>query len=594
MTFREFAEYLQKLEATSKRLEITAILSDLIKNLGDKEIAEAIYLSLGYLKAPYENPKFNVADKTMFKMLENAYGVKSLEIQNLYSKSGDLGDVAYEILKDTKAKSKTTPSILAVYKKLAELAEVAGTGSQDLKIKKMTEILQSLDRISAKFITRIVLGTTRLGFTELTVLDALSGVIEGDKSLREKIEDRYSVYPDIGYIVKKVKMEGTAALKEINMKIGVPILAQKCQRLASPEEIVEKMQKVWAEFKYDGTRVQLHMDRTKKPVTRDAKQTALFGESKTTVYVKTFTRNQEETTDQYPDLVAAAKKQIDADSVIIDGEAVGYNKETGQFLPFQEIMQRKRKYDVAQAAKDIPLKYFVFDILYLNGKTLVDKLLTERRELLQKIIKKGPVLEINTHLETNNGERLAEFFDEAKEKNLEGIIAKNPNSAYQAGARSFSWVKLKKADTKLLDDTVDCVVLGYYFGKGVRAEFGIGGFLVGVYDKDSGTFKTITKIGTGLKEDDWHYLKKEADKIKVPKLPANVDIAKMFVPDVILTPKIVVEVGADEISKSPSHTAGFALRFPRLIKFRADRKAADATSIEEIRSLYKLQKRGYY
>ena len=590
MKFREFAKYLEKLESTPKRLEITSILTDLIKNLDQEEADKGVYLSLGYLKATYENPKFNIAEKMMIRILEMAFETEKKAIESHYAKSGDLGDVAFEI---SKTKKSQNPDLNDVYKSLTEIANVTGSGSQDLKTKMSAELVKKLDPLSAKYTVRIILGTIRLGFTELTIIEALAQLL-GDKTASGKIENRYSIHPDIGFITKIIKKEGLKGMDKIRVELGVPILAQRCQRLSDPKEVIEKMGRVWAEFKFDGTRVQLHMNRKIKPKSKGAEQSALFDREGGNILIKTFTRNLEETTHQYPDIIEAADRLITADSIILDGEAIGFDKKTGEFLPFQETIQRKRKHGVAEMVKDIPLKYFVFDVLYLNGKELIDLPLSERKELLKKAIKPNDEIVIDTYIETDNSEELAKYFEEAKDKNLEGLILKKPGSIYQAGARSFSWVKMKKADTKLLKDTVDCVVLGYYYGKGVRAQFGIGGFLVGVYDEKDQKFKTITKIGTGLKEDDWTYLKKEADKVKTKEKPKNVEVNKILEPDIWCHPKIVVEVGADEISKSPSHTAGYALRFPRLIKFRTDKKPTDSTSIEEIISLHNMQKHGYY
>lgn len=595
MKISEFSSYLQKLDDTTKRLEITSILADLIKSLDDDEVDNGIYMALGYLKAVYETPKFNIADKMMLRILETALDIKRDDVDAVYAKTGDLGDTAFEVLKRSGAEKKSSHlTVNEVHKALVEIAEIEGAGSQDSKVKKTSELLAKLDTTSVKYIVRIILGTTRLGFTELTVIAALSELLGKAKELTEKIEATYSIHPDIGIIVKNIKKHGMKGIEKIEMETGVPILAQRCQRLASPEEVIEKMGKVWAEFKFDGTRVQLHLDREKAGKSTSIDQTSLFTRGEEKIFVKTFTRNLEETTHQYPDIVSAAIEQIDANSVILDGEAIGYDKKTGEFLPFQEIMQRKRKHNVADFAKDIPLKYFLFDILLLNGKSIVDLPMTKRREILSKVIKKGIVLEPDSYLETDNETDLEEYFQESKDKNLEGLVIKKPDSPYQAGARAFTWVKLKKAQEKLLDDTVDCVVLGYSFGKGQRTQFGIGQFVVGVYDEKTDTFKTITKVGTGLKEEDFIHLKREADKIKVNGKPANVEIDKIFTPDVWVAPKIVVEIGADEISVSEKHTAGYALRFPRLIKFRPDKKATDATTVKEINDLHKLQKRGYY
>jgi DNA ligase 1 len=591
MKISEFSAFLKRLDETPKRLEITDILAELVEKLSPEETDKAIYIASGYLEAPFANIKFNIAEKMMLKILEQTYATAKNpnirnKIEDIYAREGDLGNVAYELAKEGAKHSNY--GILDVYTKLLEIAGEEGGGSQDSKITKTAALLKNLDHLSAKYVVRIILGIIRLGFTELTIIAALAKFL-GDKKLSGKIEARYNIHPDIGLIAKRIKQSGLKGLQDITIETGVPVLSQKAQRVGGMEEAMERIKNVWAEFKFDGTRVQLHLDRNKTSKSIISTQKGFFDIKKEEFLIKTYTRNLEETTHQYPDLVRAAIEQIDAESIILDGEAIGFNKTTGEFLPFQETIQRKRKYDVEETAKSIPLKYFVFDILYLNGKSLIDKTLKERRKILDGVIKKGDTLIVDDHLETDKFEELEEYYETAKQKKLEGLIAKSPEDPYQAGARSYSWIKLKAADEKLIKDSIDCVVLGYYYGKGVRSKFGIGGFLVGIYDEKSDTFKTISKIGTGLKEEDWGTLKRMADKVKVGKKPVNVNMDKIFAPDVFTAPKIVVEIGADEISISPSHTAGYALRFPRLLRFRPDKSASQATTLKEITKMFNNQ-----
>lgn len=580
MKFAEFAIYLDKLDQTSKRLEMTDILASLIKDLNENEIKKGIYLSLGTLKAPFEDLKFNFADKQMVKTLATYSGKEMEEINSLYSKEGDLGSVGFLISQEIK---NPHLSLLEVYEKLEEIALIEGTGSQEKKSQKIISLLQNLDPLSIKFAIRIILGNNRLGFTELTVVDAICKFLN-DKSLKTQVEDAYNRYPDLGDITEKIKENGILGIKKIKIKPGVPILPQKAQRLNTPEEIIEKMGKVWCEYKFDGTRVQLHLDKTNQKTSSD-----LFGE-KTKFLVKTFTRNLEETTHQYPDIIEDAINQLDVESVILDGEAIGFNKETGEYLPFQETIQRKRKHNVLEMAKQIPLKYLVFDILYLNGEETINLPLLERRKLLNKIVKKGGNIEIDSHLETEEVLEVENFFNEAKHKRLEGIMVKKPDSLYEAGARAFSWIKFKRNENTDVLDTVDVAVLGYFYGKGVRSEFGIGGFLVGVYDEETNSFKSVSKIGSGLTDEEWVKIKKDCDEIQLHEKPKDYDVNKDMYPDIWVKPKIVVTVRADEVSVSPIHTAGIALRFPRLISFRNDKTPFDTTSIKEIKVIYNLKK----
>lgn len=534
-----------------------------------------------------------MADKMIIRAIEAAYStpktiLNSAEISKVFGDVGDLGNVVEKYSQDSQSEiKKSNPTLTELYKKLTEIAEQEGSGSQESKTTKTAALLRSLTPQSAKFVTRIILGTTRLGFTELTVVAALAEFL-GDKKLAEKIEAKYNCYPDIGLIARVLKEKGISGLNYLKITPGVPVLSQKAQRVSGMEEAFERTPKVWAEFKFDGTRVQLHLDKSQKnaDVTTD-----LFGTATQNYLIKTYTRNLEETTHQYPDITEAADKFIKANSIILDGEAIGYNPKTGEFLPFQETIQRKRKYNVAETAKNIPLKYFVFDILFLNGKSTIDLPLTERHKLIEQVVAGNDTIIPAEFIETDRYERLQELFEESKERKLEGLIVKTPSDPYQAGARSYSWIKLKKADEKLLADSIDCVVLGYYFGKGVRSKFGVGGFLVGIYDKSTDTFKTLSKIGTGLTDEDWGTLKTLADKYKVAKIPANVEVNSLFTPDVICKPGLVVEIGADELSISPSHSAGFALRFPRLIKFRTDKAAIETTGLDEVREMFGRQRR---
>ena len=577
MNFYNFCKFLDKLDSTSKRLEMTDILSDLISELHPSEIRNGIYLSLGTLKAPFEDLKFNLADKQMIKTLAAFSGENTEKVNQIYSVEGDLGSVGFKL-----SKEKTSElSLTHAYNKLVEIAEIEGTGSQDKKSHKILNLLNELDPLSNKFVIRIILGNNRLGFTELTIIDGLCKFLN-DKKLKQKIEDAYNRHPDIGIIAEKIKEHGIEGINKIKITPGVPINPQKAQRLSSPEEIIEKMGKVWCEFKFDGTRVQLHLDRSKKKTSEN-----LF-EEKEDFLVKTFTRNLEETTHQYPDIIEDAKNQLEVESVILDGEAIGFNKETGEYLPFQETIQRKRKHNVAEMALQIPLKYLVFDILYLDGKETLNLPLLERRKLLNQIVKKGGNIEIDTHIETSEPSEVEDFFNEAKRRKLEGIMAKKPDSNYEAGARAFSWIKFKRNEKDEVADTLDVVVMGYFYGKGVRSEFGIGGFLVGIFDSETNTYKTISKVGSGLTDEEWVKIKKDCDAIQTNEKSKDFDVEKDMYPDIWVKPKIVVTVRADEISKSPIHTAGLALRFPRLMNFREDKGPTDSTSLEEIKDIYHL------
>jgi DNA ligase-1 len=259
-----------------------------------------------------------------------------------------------------------------------------------------------------------------------------------------------------------------------------------------------------------------------------------------------------------------------------------------EFLPFQETMQRRRKHRIGEMAAELPLKAMVFDCMYRDGQALLDRPLLERIEVLTQTVSGGEVLQAEPGAVLDDAQRLEDMFEAALERGLEGLVVKRVDSPYQAGARNFNWVKLKRHSRGALEDTVDCVVLGYIYGRGRRTALGVGALLVGVYDAEADEFKTVTKIGTGLSEEQWREAGERAAPFRTETKPARVN--STIVPSVWLEPKIVVEVLADEITKSPSHTAGYALRFPRLIRFRdADKRPEDATTLRELIELYRAQ-----
>lgn len=585
MKYVDLCLYLEKINQTTKRLEITAIIADLIKKLDIKETEKALFLSLGYLNPPYNQIKFNLADKMVMRSLSIAYKIDPKAIEDKYNKEGDLGEVAYSLCHN---KKDSNLSVVDIYSLFLDIAQQEGTGSQERKLSKLADLLLKLSPLETKYAIRIILGTTRLGFTEQTIIDALSVMETNSKNASPKIEEVYNIYPNIGFVASKIKEDGLNGLKDIKADTGIPILPQKAQRLSDPNEILKKMDgTAWVEYKFDGTRVQLHIDRAKTPDYTKITQSELFDFKENSFLVKTFTRNLEESTYQFPDIISMATKQVLAQSVILDGEAVGYDFKNQKFIPFQETIQRKRKHDIDKYAKQIPLKYIIFDILYINGTQITNLPLKERVGLLKEVIKESELFHISPHQQVDNPNEIWDLFESSKEKDLEGIMIKNPNSPYRAGAREFSWIKLKRSNTDILEDTIDCVVLGYYFGKGNRANFGIGGFLCGIWDKDKQTFTTLTKVGTGLKDEEWIDLKERCDKIKLKTQPKNVKVDKTLIPDVWIEPKIVVELGGDEISTSPTHTSGFALRFPRFIRYRTDKSPTDTTSPQEIKAMQK-------
>lgn len=589
MKVRQFSQYLEKLEKTDSRNKITSILAEMFDKARLAEIDKLVYLSLGRIVPLYQSLEFNIAEKLMIKILAQAYSKPEQQIDKIYKQKGDLGDTALETAKRQKGK-KGKGKILNIeqlHEKLKTIAKQEGSGSQKRKINLFVDLLGQLDALSSKYVVRITLGNLRLGFSDITVLDALSWMKKGDKSLREPLEKAFNVRADIGQIAKQFKQLGIKKIKKINPQTGIPIRPALAERLDTPEEILSKIDQPVAEPKYDGFRLQIHWNKEK---TDDNGHPLLDNGKKGKVDI--FSRRMEEITYMFPDIVREIKK-LEISSAIFDGEAIAIDKASGKFLPFQETVQRKRKYNIKKAVKEIPIQVFIFDLLYLNGKSLLEKTFSERRKKLEKIFTNIPedsLLKLTKQKKISSEEDINEFFENCVQKKLEGILIKKTKSKYQAGARSFHWVKYKKAMKSELADTIDCLVLGYYRGRGKRAKFGIGAFLTGVYDHKNDCFLTISKIGTGLTDKQWQELKQKGDEFQVEHQPKQYQIPRELNCDVWLEPGLVVEIEADEITKSPLHSSKYALRFPRMKRIR-DKKPTDTTSKKEIKNLFKRSSR---
>ena len=599
MKFSKLAEFFSKIETTASRNEITAILAELLKESSKDEIDKICYLSLGRLAPLYEGIEFNLAEKMLIQVLSLAYDADQDKVKKLNAEKGDLGEVVEELGSKFKVRVSKL-SVVQVYDELRKVAEVSGAGSQERKIHGMAGLLKSLGPLSAKYIVRIPIKKLRLGFSDKTILDALSVAEADDKSLRKDIERAYNVSADIGKIARLVKDKGVKGLQRIQIEVGVPVRMASAERLPTADAILEKMGgRTAAEPKYDGFRVQVHLDKSRKLKERDgSEQLSLMGKEIGGPWVRIFSRNLEDTTAMFPDIVEAAQK-LPAQKAILEGEAIAFNPETEEFEPFQETAKRKRKYGVKEKVSELPLKVFAFDLLYLNGKDLTHKPYEERRKVLEKLIgeSKDTILIAERQVFSDAGE-LKKFFMEQIEHGLEGIMTKRLDGVYQAGVRNFNWVKLKRVEEGHLSDTIDCVVLGYYRGRGKRAQFGIGGFLVAVYDDKSDIFKTISKVGSGLTDEEWQDMRQQIDGLKTREKPKNVEVEKKLDPDVWAEPSIVVAIRADEITLSPMHTAGkkgdgpgFALRFPRLMAFRDDKGPEQTTTVSEVKKLFKQQRK---
>jgi DNA ligase-1 len=521
-------------------------------------------------------------------------------------------------------------SVMEVYQELKTMAEDTGTGSQERKISRLAQLLTRLDVHGAKYTVRLVTGKSRLGFSDLTILDALSVAKTGDKRDREALEYAFNVWSDMGMVAAVYMQEGLPAILTLDVTPGRPVKPMRAERLGTVTEIVAKLGSFAVEPKFDGMRVQVHAFEKKiqdlpagKAGSRNKIQEGLFGEAEESVEVKIYSRGLEDITHQFPEVVIAARDLHErVGNFVIDGEAIGVDPATGSFLPFQETIKRKRKHGVAQASETIPLRVYVFDVLYGEERGQLRSPYTVRREVLSRLLQSsepcnsqsselvappssgdsGVFVLADSHM-VSSVEEASELFDTYMDEKLEGMLCKKLDSLYRAGARDFNWVKYKRAHEASLVDTVDAVVMGYYVGRGKRNKFGMGALLVGIIKRTDSRFKiqdsrngndeeqivTVAKIGTGITDLMFEQLYVQLASQQTKEKDSRYAVEKNMEPDVWVAPTMIVEVQADEITKSPTHTAGYALRFPRLIRVRSDKGLADITTSLEVEQMFTMQ-----
>lgn len=570
MKFEKLCAYFERLEETTKRLEMFDILAGLFKEASGEDIDKIIYLSQGQLVPPFHGLEIGISEKLLIRAISDATDTPTKKVEHTFMHTGDMGRTAEELNK----RKGYDLTVKQVYGELMDIAQTGGHGSVEKKIGLLSNLFKGVSPIEAKYITRFVIGRLRLGIGDPTVLEALALSI-GNRELRPELERAYNLCSDLGLVAKTLIDKGIEGVKKFRVQVGYPIRMALCERLSSSEDIIQKIGRAAIEAKYDGFRVQCHKDDEN---------------------VELFSRNLERTTHMFPEITMAMKKYINAKKAIIEGEALAYNEGTGELFPFQVTIQRKRKHGIEELSKELPLKFFVFDLLYLDGVDYTEKPFSERRKKLEAIIKKNEVIEPSEMFVTDAPSRIFKYFESAIERGLEGVVAKRLDAPYSAGARNFNWIKLKRSYKGELADTIDVCIVGYFRGKGARAKFSVGALLGAVYEPSTDTFKTISKIGSGFKEDEFFELKKVLDEITIKHKHPRVD--SVIDADVWVEPRYVITVMADEITRSPAHTAGrdkdgigYALRFPRSTGFiRFDKNPEDANTVKEIIEMFKQQK----
>ncbi len=632
MEYLQLAESYGQLEKTSKRLEKTFVLSSILKKADDEDLSLLSYLLQGKVFPIYDQRKIGISSRLMLKALATSTGIKQSDVERMWKTTGDLGTVAEELIKKRAQKTLFSKhlTIKKVFENIQKIAEISGGGAVNRKIQLISELLNSATPLEAKFIVRTVLEQLRAGVAEGTLRDAIvwaflprpMGIFfrckkcgeinpktetclhcnsplyanfqEETKNARGKfcksfeeikkekelyckdeqtareiynkistqVQEAYDLSADFGIVALKAKKEGLRGLKEVPLVAGKPIKVMLFQKALSFEDAFETVGKPAAiEWKYDGFRLVITCNKEN---------------------IKLFTRRLEDVTTQFPDVVAVVKNQVHSSHYILDSEVIGFDPHSGKWLPFQNISQRiKRKYNIQEMIKKIPVIVNVFDAMMVDGKNLLNKPFKERRKLIEHVVKiKKNSINVADHIITDDIAKAKVFYKKSLEMGNEGVMVKNLEGIYKPGSRVGYGVKLKEAL-----ETLDLAIVSAEWGEGKRSGW-LSTYVLALQDK-KGKLRECGMMGTGIKE------KKEKEE-DVTFEEITTMLKKSIIKEegkmVFVKPSLVVEVRYEEIQKSPTYDSGYALRFPRLVRLRYDKSIHDVSTINEVEKIYHEQR----
>ncbi len=557
----------EKLEATASKLKKAEVLAELFKKTPSNELQKVVLLAQGIVYPKFTGLELGVAVQMMIRAVSKATGFSTEEIEKKFAKIGDLGLVTEECIRAKKQRTLLQKKLTVdfIFKNLQQLATITGGGSQDRKLSLVTELLTSAKPNEAKYIVRTILQELRVGVAEGIIRDAVvnaflfkEGMSKEEKNeMTDAVEYAWNIVSDFGEVAVITKEKGVGGLRKVKVQLGKPVQVMLGLAAESIENVVKDFGKVAAEYKYDGARVMCQKQGDK---------------------IWIFTRRLENVTAQFPDIVKLCRKNLRADECIVEGEALGIDKKTGMPVPFQQLSQRiHRKYDIEQLAKEVPVQVNLFDVILVDGKTLFDKPFVERRKILEKIVKVVPKkFQLAKEIVSDDTKVLEKFFKEALDAKQEGLMLKVLSTPYTFGRHVDTMYKIKS-----VMENLDLVIIGATWGEGARASW-LTSFELACRDPDTGKFLSVGMMSTGLSEKEYEQMTKELKKLITHEKGKVVKVR----------PKIILEVGYQEIQKSPHYESGFGLRFPRFIRLREDKSPNEADTIDRVKKLYQTRGKG--
>jgi len=596
--YERLCQFYERLEETTKRLEMTDILVELLRE-ADGDLRAVVYLTRGQLAADFEGIELGVAEKLVMRALHESTGVSEEDLTKAYHKAGDLGDAAFEVLSQRKARRRqaslfaeenqpqASMPVTEVFERFHEIARSAGAGSQSGKLSLLQKLLARASPREARYLVRTVTGKLRLGIADMTILDAMAAAF-ATKEYRPDLERAYNVCSDLGLVGETLLKGGLAAVEEMRAQVGVPMRAMLAERLPTPEEILAKMGgEGLCELKYDGLRLQAHIP---------AQGAIHF-----------YSRRLEDLTRQFPDVAGYLRESFRGREAIVEGEVVAVDPQTGDMKPFQEVAKRRGRKNVEEVIAEVPVTLFLFDCLLLDGEDLTEKPLPERREALTRSfdLARGADeeglerIQLSRAKRVTTPEEVVAFFEQSVAEGAEGIMVKSvgPDSFYKAGSRGYQWIKYKREYSSELQDSLDLVVVGAIAGRGRRAGW-YGALIMASYNPEEDVFETICKLGTGFDDATLQAMTEELKSYQHEGGP-HPRVRARIAADAWFAPVKVLEVVGAELTLSPLHTAGWgvlkeeaglSVRFPRFTgKVRDDKKPEEATTLDEIISMFKQQ-----